>query len=245
LNNNALVGRDITILFWFWLLLGWILLCCASRMDENTFPSAGRKYDVHISQGASWNSLFPTQKIDLYASISGKWTLDPGIYLDFDCGFLININQQMKTSKWTLFNYWFLTLRLIISPKRKWTGHKCRVIYHKHDTVERIAGWLHCLCHITYTIFLFWYQSHNILFKVSTANCILEPSMKHQILCDLSYYFIHTVLNYQNQTKHMASYSSTWTSKQSIHQFLTHRHLIHVDVTYLSCHQKAVVYDLL
>ena len=32
-------------------------------------PSAGRKYDRHISRVASENSPFPTQKIDLYASI--------------------------------------------------------------------------------------------------------------------------------------------------------------------------------
>jgi len=38
-------------------------------MAENIFPSAGRKYEVHISQGASENSLFTTQKIDLYASM--------------------------------------------------------------------------------------------------------------------------------------------------------------------------------
>ena len=38
-------------------------------MTEIIFPSASMKYDAHISWGASANSLFPTQKIDLYASI--------------------------------------------------------------------------------------------------------------------------------------------------------------------------------
>jgi len=38
-------------------------------MAENIFPSAGRKYDVRISRGASGNSVFITQKMDLYASI--------------------------------------------------------------------------------------------------------------------------------------------------------------------------------
>ena len=41
-------------------------------MAENIFPTAGRKYDTYISQGASGNSLFPTQNIDLYASIYGN-----------------------------------------------------------------------------------------------------------------------------------------------------------------------------
>ena len=40
-------------------------------MTQNIFSSAGRKYDVQISRGASENSLFPPQKIDLIASIYG------------------------------------------------------------------------------------------------------------------------------------------------------------------------------
>ena len=38
-------------------------------MAQNIIPSAGRKYGMHISRGASGNSLFPPQKIDLTASI--------------------------------------------------------------------------------------------------------------------------------------------------------------------------------
>jgi len=41
-------------------------------MAENIFPSAGRKYDACISRVATENTLFPTQKIDLYASIYGN-----------------------------------------------------------------------------------------------------------------------------------------------------------------------------
>ena len=40
-------------------------------MAENIFPSAGRKYDACINQGASENFLFTTQKIDLYSNIYG------------------------------------------------------------------------------------------------------------------------------------------------------------------------------
>ena len=36
------------------------------------FPSAGRKYNMRISRGASENSLFLSQKIDLTASIYGN-----------------------------------------------------------------------------------------------------------------------------------------------------------------------------
>jgi len=38
-------------------------------MGVNIFPSANKKYSAHISRGASGNSLFTTQKIDLYVSI--------------------------------------------------------------------------------------------------------------------------------------------------------------------------------
>jgi len=41
-------------------------------MAENIFLSAGKKYDARKSRVASENSLFPTQKIDLYPSIYGK-----------------------------------------------------------------------------------------------------------------------------------------------------------------------------
>jgi len=43
-------------------------------MAKNIFPSAGRKYDQRISRVASENSLFTTQKIDLYASMYGMLT---------------------------------------------------------------------------------------------------------------------------------------------------------------------------
>ena len=38
----------------------------------NIVPSAGRKYDLRTSQGASENSLFPPKKIDLTESIYGR-----------------------------------------------------------------------------------------------------------------------------------------------------------------------------
>jgi len=46
--------HDVVILFW--LLTGWILKCHVSRVAQNSFLSASRKYDARISQGASENS---------------------------------------------------------------------------------------------------------------------------------------------------------------------------------------------
>jgi len=46
-----------------------------SRRAQNILPSAGRKYDALISQGASENSPFPPPKIDLTTSIYGSMAI--------------------------------------------------------------------------------------------------------------------------------------------------------------------------
>ena len=38
-------------------------------LAKNIFPSAGRKYNMHISRGASGNPLFPTEKILTYTRL--------------------------------------------------------------------------------------------------------------------------------------------------------------------------------
>ena len=57
LNNNGLVGSDVTILLdsdSYWVESYSVV--CEGR-PKNIFPSTGRKYEAHISPGASGNSL--------------------------------------------------------------------------------------------------------------------------------------------------------------------------------------------
>ena len=71
LNNDGLVGSDVMILFrpGSYSVESYRVVC--QGWPKTSFPSAGRKYDMRISRVASENSLFPTQIIDLYASIYG------------------------------------------------------------------------------------------------------------------------------------------------------------------------------
>jgi len=101
-------------MWWFYSNSGsyWVESCSVvSRMAEIIFPSAGRKYDAHISRGGSEKSLFTTQKIDLYASI----------YSNFFCHLAWAPNIHLSWPKVHL--PWFFKRKSTTSPTGQVRGY--------------------------------------------------------------------------------------------------------------------------
>ena len=111
------------ILFW---LCGsyWVESYSVGKDGQNIFPSAGRKYDVHISRVASENTLLPTQNISLCASIYGKH-MHTDRYKQY---------VYLPTCKFTLFGVCGL-----IHPYASWVGSM------SWSTVHRCCHLMLCL----------------------------------------------------------------------------------------------------
>ena len=105
-------------------------------MTENIFPSAGRKYDAHISRVASENSLFTTQKIDLCASIYGTYQNGSQINTK-TCGFASVFRESERVDTETTLgpHNSILLLLLFYTTSIEWRKYmiKLHTVYYKQE----------------------------------------------------------------------------------------------------------------